>query len=68
MVHAVPVVAFQHEHFVSASFESSGEWESLQTELLQLFLRPGDVVRFRIYRSEAILNLNKSPSLPVPVY
>lgn len=32
------------DDLVSVSQLSFGEWESLQTEILQLFLRPGDTV------------------------
>jgi FkbM family methyltransferase len=40
----VPLVFFKHEQSVSAALENVGEWESWQTELLQLMLAPGDVV------------------------
>ena len=44
VLEGVPLVLFAHESSVSKSLWRYGEWESHQTELLQLFLRPGDVV------------------------
>ena len=41
----VPFIHFTHETTVSRCLYDLGEWESLQTEMLQMFLRPGDVVR-----------------------
>jgi hypothetical protein len=42
-VYARPMVHFVHENTVSGLLNEVGEWEGLQTELLQALLRPGDV-------------------------
>jgi FkbM family methyltransferase len=42
-VSGVPFINLVHENIVSDRLRTFGEWESLQTELLQGFLRPGDV-------------------------
>lgn len=40
----VPFIHFSHEDTVGSLLHQQGEWENLQTELLQAFLKPGDVV------------------------